>query len=115
MWSMSQRTETGSPKGWCDAATGQFQLLKPWGGTTASEFCPADPAVYGLFTATPSFITSNFDYQSVGTAAPAPVVAAAAQTGPMGSVAPETSKPSGATAEWAAIEAAVATRLHPRP
>jgi hypothetical protein len=50
-----------------NATTGLFELMNPWGGTTTSSLCPQDNHVYGLFSATASFIMANFSNQSIGT------------------------------------------------
>ncbi len=50
-----------------NAATGLFELMNPWGGTTTSNLCPQDNQVYGLFSASPSFILANFSNQTIGT------------------------------------------------
>lgn len=50
-----------------NASTGYYELLNPWGGTTSSVLCPQDNQVYGLFSATASFLESNFSYQFIST------------------------------------------------
>jgi hypothetical protein len=51
-----------------NAATGLFELMNPWGGTTSSNLCPQDPQVYGLFSANATFVSTNFANQSIETA-----------------------------------------------
>jgi hypothetical protein len=55
-----------------NASTGLFELFNPWGGTTTSDLCPQDPQVYGLFSASLSFISANFVGESIGAAAAIP-------------------------------------------
>lgn len=54
-----------------NASTGLFTLLNPWGGSTSSDLCPQDTQVYGLFTATASFVSANFSGQTVAAEAAA--------------------------------------------
>jgi hypothetical protein len=44
-----------------------FTVLNPWGGSTSSVWCIQDNQVYGLFTATASFLSANFTWYSTGT------------------------------------------------
>ncbi|QJW92800.1 C2 family cysteine protease [Frigoriglobus tundricola] len=50
-----------------DASTGLFELMNPWGGTTSSNLSPQNGQIYGLFTATASFLSANFSVESIGT------------------------------------------------
>jgi hypothetical protein len=47
-----------------------FEVYNPW-GTTASGMVEGDPSVYGLFNARGTFLSRNFDAQSIGTGAAA--------------------------------------------
>jgi hypothetical protein len=43
-----------------------FLVFNPWGGTTASEWCPQNPQFYGLFYASADFLAQNYSAVATG-------------------------------------------------
>ena len=67
-----------------NASTGLFTLLNPWGGATNSDLCPQDTQVYGLFTASASFVSANFSGQTIAARSSAPTSGFESVVGPFG-------------------------------